>query len=386
MEQRREEQHNRIVRKQNKKRKLYYGILFICIAVIIILFDVVFLVSPDRQTSEMENRSLQQAPKLLFSTLTNGRFESAFESYVADQFPARDGWVSLKSTVDRVAGKTESNHIFLGKDGYLIQDLTLPSEEKYAEKMAEFENFAKAHPDLSINALIAPSALSVCKDLLPDHAITGDEDGFMDKVKADISGMGIRFVDVRDALSKAYKDDQVYYRTDHHWTTAGAYAAYKELAKTLDLPGKGSTYAVRLVTDAFSGTLTASSGFRTDETDHIYIYLPNSQIDYSVMYVYEGQKTASFYKTENLEVRDKYTVFFDGNHPEVKIETDSPSKDVLLVFKDSYANCFVPFLAGDYRTIIMIDPRYYTDNIEDLIEVEGVTQVLYLYSIASLAE
>ena len=386
MEQTQAERQNRIIRKQNRKRKLYYVILFICIAVIVIAFDIFFLAAPDRKLSETENRNLQQAPKLTFATLTNGRFESAFEKYVADQFPMRDSWVSLKSNVDRISGKTEANHIFLCKDGYLIQDLILPSEEKYAENMAEIEDFAKAHSDLKIHALIAPSALSVCADLLPANAVTGDENAFMDRVKEDISGMGINYVDVRDAIKKAYADDQVYYRTDHHWTTTGAYAAYKELAKTLNLPGKGSTYAVRLVTDSFSGTLTASSGFRTNETDRIDVYLPNAQIDYSVMYVDEGLKTASFYKTENLEVRDKYTVFFNGNHPEIKIETDSPSKEVLLVIKDSYANCFVPFLAGDYRTIIMIDPRYYTGDLNELIEVEGITEVLYLYNIFTLAE
>ena len=105
-------------------------------AVLVLVLDLIFILLPDKELSETENRTLQQFPKLNFTTLTNGKFESRFDSYVADQFPARDAWVRLKSSVDRFAGKTENRGIYLGKDGYLIQDLVLPTDEVYEEKMA----------------------------------------------------------------------------------------------------------------------------------------------------------------------------------------------------------------------------------------------------------
>lgn len=383
MEQRRRSQNLR--RKEQSTRKSYYRILFLCIAVIILVLDVIFFVLPDKEISETENRSLQQFPKLNFTTLTNGKFESRFDSYVADQFPGRDAWVSVKSTVDILSGKTESNNIFLGKDGYLIQNLTVPSEEVYEKKMEEFRSLYNAHAGVRFHALIAPTALSVLSDHLPANAVAGDEEGFFERVKTDLSGMGIQFIDVRDAMKAAAKEEQVYYRTDHHWTTFGAYTAYKELAGVMNLPGGKLTFNRQLVSDSFSGTLTASSGFRTSETDPIYIYYPEPPVDYTVLYVYEGIKTASFYKSENLLVRDQYTVFFDGNHPEIIIETASGSDDVLLIIKDSYANCFVPFMAADYKKMIMVDPRYFTDDLNTLIETEGVTDILYLYNINTLA-
>ena len=383
MDERRVNQNNQRKKAENKKRMLYYRVLFIVIAVLIIVLDIIFFVLPDKELSETENRTLQQFPKLNFTTLTNGKFESRFDSYVADQFPGRNGWVGLKSTVDIFSGKTENNRIYLGKDGYLIQDLTLPDEEAYQAKIEEIRSFVSAHSNLVSYAMIAPTALSVLSDHLPANAPATDEDAFYDKVKSDLASAGLRVIDPRSALKNAASEDQVYYRTDHHWTTYGAYIAYKTLAEELQLPGKDRTYEKEMITDSFSGTLTASSGFRTSETDKVYVYIPQPEENVSVYYASEGIRSASFYKTENLEVRDKYTVFFNGNHPQIKIETASTSTKVLLVIKDSYANCFVPFLAADYQKIIMIDPRYYTDDIETLMTTEGITDILYLYNIST---
>lgn len=382
----RQSRGNRIKNEESRRRAKGFKILFIVMAVLILLFDLIFIFVPDKEISETENRTLQQFPQLNFTTLTNGKFESRFDSYVADQFPARDFWVHMKSTVDRFAGKTENNHIYLCADGYLIQDLLIPSDEIYQEKMDAVRKVVSENGTLKISALIAPTALSVLRDHLPLNAPAADEDVFFDQVKEDLSGMGIHFVDTREALKKAAEEEQVFYRTDHHWTTAGAYAAYLKFAEELSLSGKATAYKKDLVTDSFSGTLTASSGFRSGETDPVHVYLPNPEKDYSVFYVEEGQRKTSFYEMENLNVRDKYSIFFNGNHPEIKIDTDADSKDILLVIKDSYANCFVPFLAADYKTIIMVDPRYFTGDLQSLIDTEGVTDILYLYNIATFAE
>lgn len=384
--QRNENRQNRIRSEESRKRRSFYRTLFIVMAVLVLLLDVIFFILPDKAESEVENRTLQMFPKLNFTTLTNGKFESLFDNYVADQFPARNAWVRMKSTVDRFAGKTENRGIYLAKDGYLIQDLTLPNEEDYTAKMEEIRGFVSAHPGVSFNALIAPTALSILKDHLPQSAPVTDEDAFFEQVKNDFSGMGVHFIDTREAIKAAAKEDQVYFRTDHHWTTFGAYQAYLQMAEELKLPGKDTVYSRNLITDSFSGTLTASSGFRVRETDPIYVYLPDPEQDYSVFYVEEGIRASSFYVSENLDVKDQYTVFFNGNHPQVKIESSNSSEKTLLVIKDSYANCFVPFLAGDYKTIIMVDPRYYTGDLNALMESEGVTDVLYLYNISTFVE
>ena len=101
---------------------------------------------------------------------------------------------------------------------------------------------------------------------------------------------------------------------------------------------------------------------------------------YYVTYSDSTQRICSLYQSECLNVKDKYTVFFGGNHPKVEISTTANNERVLLLFKDSYANSFVQFLTPYYQKIIMIDPRYYYDSLDSILTSEGVTDVLFLYS------
>ena len=144
------------------------------------------------------------------------------------------------------------------------------------------------------------------------------------------------------------------------------------------------------VSDSFSGTMTASSGFRMSEKEPIYVYLPEESSEsaekYTVNYVKEAEKTASLYCSEKLNQRNQYEVFLGGNHPLVKICTTSETGRTLLVVKDSYANCFLPFLVEHYDKILVVDPRYYSDSLSGLVNSEQVTDVLYLYNANTLAQ
>lgn len=65
-----------------------------------------------------------------------------------------------------------------------------------------------------------------------------------------------------------------------------------------------------------------------------------------------------------LNTNDQYSVFLGGNKDIQRIELNNNSKRHLLLFKDSYANSFIQFIMNDYRSITIVDPRYYRDNIE----------------------
>jgi hypothetical protein len=369
--------------KENRKRVL--RLWAILLAVVILLLDVLFVLIPDKETSQVENRNLQQFPTLSWNKLVSGRGEDELEDYVADQFPFRTAWVRLKSAVDRVMGKTEANNIFLCKNGYLIQNFTEAEDGTTAELAEAVGTFLAAYPDVDSYALIAPTALTVYEDLLPTGAVVGDEDDFIENAYIGLAHQGVVLVDVRDAFQEASNGEQLYYRTDHHWTSAGAYLAYQTFVQRADLINGEMVYTPTLLSDSFQGTLTASSGFRMGETDELYAYLPETETPYVVTYVEEGTQSASCYVTDQLELRDQYTVFFGGNHAQVNIETNADSDRVLLVLKDSYANSFVPFLLGDFREIIMIDPRYYSGDLKSVMEGEEVTDVLFLYNASTLA-
>ena len=368
-----------------KKRILCLRALVIAIAALVVAMDLAFLFSGSRAYSPTENRNLQRFPRLTPRMLASGRFESQFDSYVADQFPFRDSWIRAKATADRMLGRTQSGGVFLGRDGYLIQDFPAPDPDNYAETVDRLRSFSQRHADMPQYMLLAPSALTACKSLLPRHAPAGDESGYMDRLMGDLNGVPLRFIDVRGSFAARRADTQLYYRTDHHWTTDAAYIAYLTLSDAAGLSGGATAYRRALLTDGFSGTLTATSGFRASETDPIYAYLPETEVSYVVSYVEEGRRSATVYAPDCLEARDKYTVFFGGNHALVKLEMLSDSDRVLLVLKDSYANCFVPFLIPDYKAIVMVDPRYYTGDLETLMAAEGVTEVLFVYNANTFA-
>lgn len=351
-----------------------FGIFIL--AVLIINFLV-----PDRGFSQKENRVLASRPAISVSQLTSGKFADGYETYVNDQFFLRDWWITLRATAQRILRNTEENGVFLGKNGYLMEDFTAPSQERLNRTVNAMTDFAARHSDLSQYALIAPNAVNILSDKLPALAAATDQNPYLDATAVALEKAGVTFVDVRDTLSQ-HKDDGIYYHTDHHWTTQGAYFAYMQLAKVLGIDSSSISYDKLPVSMSFQGTLSAKSGFRASEKEEMDVFLPrDDSVPSSVVnYVDEQKKTASFYDTSKLETRDKYAMFFNGNHGKVVITTPTEENRTLLVIKDSYANSLIPFLAPYYRKIVMVDPRYFYDDLEELMQVEEIQEVLYLYN------
>ncbi len=190
----------------------------------------------------------------------------------------------------------------------------------------------------------------------------------MDKFFKEIKRYGYTPIDVRDTFATHTEDTQIYYRTDHHWTTDGAYLAYKQAVKKMKLTDE-VTYKPYVVKNDFRGTLASKSGFVNGVNDAIKIYMPYKDKDYNNSVIYYADtktKTTEFYQLNNLETKDAYTVFGGSNHPMYTIKTPTKSSKRLLLVKDSYANSFIPFLAQSYREIVVVDPRYFFDNIDDI--------------------
>ena len=368
-----------------KKRMLFLRATALAVLALVLALDALFLFTGARAFSPLENRNLQQRPALTLAGVTSGRYESRFDDYVSDQFPFRDAWVALKTAIDRLGGRTESNGVYLGGDGYLIQDFTMPSEADYRANLDALAGFLQRHGDLKQYVMIAPTAVTVERDRLPALAPAGDEGGYLDRLARDLAGTPARFIDLRAALAGARAQGQVYYRTDHHWTSDGAHAAYLALSAAAGLSGEAARLERRLLSGDFQGTLSASSGFLPGERDALWAYVPPEDEQFVVTYVGENRRSASLFAAAHLDTRDQYAVFLDGNHPEIRIETTAANGRALLVLKDSYANCLIPMLVGDYEKIIVVDPRYFTGRLEVLMEAEGVNEVLVLYNASTLA-
>ena len=365
------------MKKRNYKYFFHYmGVAFFLILLLVFLINIL---TPDKSFSQKENRVLSSKPELNLSQITSGKFSPKYETYVNDQFPLRDTWVTLKAGCDRLMGKTEENGVYLGKDGYLMEAFNPPPQKQLDSTLTAMTDFAQSHSNIKQYALIAPNAVNILEEKLPFAAPAIDQNPYIDTVKDTLNEAGLTFIDVRDALSE-HKDEGIYYQTDHHWTTQGAWFAFNETAKIMEIDASSLEYESVPVSESFQGTLSAKSGFRSGKKEELSVFLPTGDAPSSVVnYVNEQKKSGSFYVTEQLKVRDKYALFFNGSHPQVKISTPVKENRTLLILKDSYANCFVPFLAPHYRNIIMVDPRYYYGDLEKLIQVENVQEILYLF-------
>lgn len=365
-------------RKKSKRRieRLIGGIFILC------LFGVMLvnLIIPDREMSEEENRMLASKPKLTFSTLANGDFMEQYEEYLSDQFAGRDLWHRLKVALDRFGGSRMENGIYIGKDGQLLQDIQVPDQEHLSENLDAIKDFTETYQDIPVTMILVPDAACVLSDRLPWLASVEDQNQMISMTQQSL-GDSVTWVDAASALNK-HKREKIYYLTDHHWTSLGAFYTFQEAAPALgieeDVSDKFLSYTV---SDSFNGVLASESGACLGTEEKIDIYVPREgDDDVIVNYVNESRRTTSLYDSSKLETKDQYGVFLGGNTSLIDIRTVSTSQKRLLVVKDSFANSFIPFLAPYYREIVVVDPRYYSGTIEDIMDAYRITDALFLYS------
>lgn len=337
------------------------------------------LFSKDKKYSESENRMLAQKPEFSMANLASGKYMKDMEDYVTDQFFIRDKWINLKVLEDLALGKRESNGVYIGKKDHLMEIPGAPNQKALDNNLDAISNFSASHPDINTVMTLIPNAAYVYNHLVPRNAPVRDQEADIKYVQSAV-GTSLNFVDLTKTMT-SHKDEEIYYKTDHHWTTLGAKYAFDALSTALGIDSPTQEYTIYPVTHSFQGTLTSKSGYDKGK-DTIELYIPqNVNTDCLVNFVDEGKRTASMYESAALENKDKYEVFFGGNHSRVDISTPMEGKKNLLLFKDSYANCFIPFLVPYYRNIIVIDPRYYYDNIESLITDNEITDILFLYNV-----
>ena len=367
-------------RKIFRERSFKIYIKVTCIFLVFILFvTAANLFHKDQTYSEAENRMLAGKPEFSMANLANGKFMTDMENYVTDQFFLRNQWISLKLFVDMAMGKRESNGVYIGRKGHLLEISETPDMVSVDRNLEAIKAFAQRHSDINKVMTLVPNPAYICTQLRPLNAPVRDQSLDIGHA-AEIVGGSLNFVDLTETMT-AHKEEEIYYKTDHHWTSLGAKYAFEALCQPLGIQNPAQEYLIYPVTHTFLGTLASKSGYNRSE-DTIDIYIPKTgNMNYMVDYVEEQKKTSSIYVSEALEQKDKYEVFFGGNHTRIDISTPLTENKNLLLIKDSYANCFVQFLIPYYRTITIVDPRYYYENIDRLIQDNSITDILFLYNV-----
>jgi len=352
--------------------------------------SVVYGLSPAApHFSELENRFLQSAPKFTWDNLISKKFADEAELFVTDHFPLRAGWLELKSTMERLRLLQENNGIYLGEDGYLFEKFEKPDFDLVARYADAVKEFALTRPEASFSFLVAPTSIGLYPERLPWKAPNFSQakvNGFI----GDRLGDSVAFIDGFDVL-RPHASEPIYYRTDHHWTTLGAYYAYAAYAKQMGWTPLGENdFQLQTVSDSFLGSFHTRSQFSGLKPDLVQAFVPNNPV-YSEMYIADNDKTvATLYDDSFLRKKDKYSYFMGGVHALTTIKNDLDPQAVdqnkLLVLKDSYAHSFIPFLAPHVAEIHVIDVRYYNGNIGDYMTENGIEDVLLLFNTATFVE
>lgn len=362
------------------KRYISQRVSFVTVLLIVITC-VLNLVWPDAKQSVSENRSLNQFPEVSVEALGSSSFYRDVNGWFSDQFVGRDGWISLKYLISKFSGIKKIDDVFLGK-GTLIQDTSSVNEEYKQKNIDAVNAFVSNHQGLNTYFLDSPNAVSVYEDRLPMFSQVKDQNAQIDDYYAKLNTTN---VDVRQNMAD-HKDETLFYKSDHHWTSLGAYYAFEVLAEAMGL-GEVSKdqYDIYTVANGFKGTLASRTG-SVGISDSIDIYVDKNTPDYLVTYSSDNTTTPSIYNSKALETNDKYTVFMNGNSSHIRIECDNDSSRHLLLIKDSYANSMIQFLLPYFRTIDIVDPRYYYDSVESLIEPNLISDVLFLYNSNTLVQ
>lgn len=342
--------------------------------------------SHQRTYSPVEKRELQTRPEISITKVLDGRFQRKYESYLRDQFPGRDHWVSFQTDMELFMGKNEIHNVYIGKNHYLLEHYTEKEfdPQQISKNLQALEKFVgKAKQNADVHVMMVPTKSWVLREKLPAFAPHYKEQKFYDALQQKLEKEDV-LISVEPVLD-AHKEEEIYYRTDHHWTTLGAWYAYEQYTKAVggDLQRAQGKKKFRCISKDFYGTTYAKINYAR-QADKVEIYEPADKL--RVVYNMGEKKTKTLYDVSFLKTADQYSVFTGGNQAVLEITGGIKNGKTLLLIKDSFANSILPFLAEDYEKLVVVDLRQLNVSGDRLLEMFSPTDILILYNSAQFAQ
>ena len=276
------------------------------------------------------------------------------EAYVQDQFPLRDQWTGLKARTEQLIGKRLFNNIYLCEGETLISKVDAPADglEKanlnYVSQLAE-------KSDIPMYLGLIPSAAEVWRDKLPEGAESWDQNAYLSQA----AGLGLPMIDFSAALT-AHADEPIFYRTDHHWTSLGAFYGANALLEVLGRESlKQESFTPEIASTSFNGTLYSQSGIHWLTPDTMEFWVKEDGLTVTSWRT-GSPEPGILYDRSYLTEKDKYASFLGGNQPLCVIQNENARDGgKLLLIRDSYSDALAPFLAQSFAEVHLLDPRYY---------------------------
>lgn len=364
--------------KESKRRPISQFIPMILFCAFMAVMMILFLFLPKQRESVNEKRVLAETPQFSFSALADGTYGTAVENYLSDHFPGRDFWVGLNAQFQLYTGRNGVNGAYVSKDDYLINTPIANDPDNMSKSIQKINEFAEM-TGLPTRVMVVPTTGYIMEEKLPSlHAQYHDAE-ILQSAKEQLSP-DVQWIDLVPEFQKLASSQQLYYKTDHHWTSAGAYAAYQQYCAAVGLtPTSKEDFTIESV-DGFHGTIYSKMALWNAKADTIEMW-HNKNGKYHVEIEEDHIQSDSLFFEDHLQEEDKYPVYLDGNHSLVRITNEEAEGGTLLLIKDSFAHCAATFLADEYQEIIMVDLRYYKQPLSDLCEQYDVDETLVLYGL-----
>lgn len=335
---------------------------------------------PDKTFSELENRNLSTVPELSVENIQDGTFMEQAGEYAADHIAGRDLWVAMKAWCERLSGKQENNGAYLADQETLINRVEKPDMDKLLTNMGHINKLVE-NVDVPVWFGLIPTAAEIWADRLPEGAPTADEAGIIDVLYSNSNAANL---DLLGGLM-VHKEEALYYRTDHHWTSLGAGYGANVIFEAMGLEGLDlESYDRTVVSENFNGTTFSSSGVRWVRPDCIETFIPEEGV--KVTSYFNGKpEEGQMYVESQLEKKDKYSFFLGGNQPLCVLEAENDGPKVLVI-RDSYSDSLAPFLTERFSEVHLFDVRYNMMSIKNYVEANGIDQVIVLYSFSNFVQ
>lgn len=366
--------------KINKDNILKYATIVFFLGFIFI-FPIINFITPDKKSNEIENKILTQLPKFSLQRIVNGTFMKEADNYTSDQFPFRTEFIEIKNSYSYMLGIREFRGIYVGNNGQLMEKFIFNKEiiDKNISQVIQLSNKLEDIYQITSTLMVVPTSIAFYENELPNTSLTDNQEDALNYIHSkfedsDTDNPSADFYSPYNVL-KENKDEYIYFNTDHHWTQLGAKLAFEDIY--------GPIYGDSTkVSDEFYGTYFSKALLPNIKGDSIYAYKDFSDFNIKIDF---DKSFDTLYDDYKLSGKNKYQYFLRGD-PAVAIIEGNPNDNnkEILVFKDSYAHNFVPFLASKYSKVHVIDPRYYHLDIDTYIkENENIKEVLFLNNIST---
>lgn len=364
-------------------KKVTVGLFF----TLIVAMSLATFLLPKKNFSQLENRNLAQEPKLTTDTLRDKSFMKSTENFIADHIVFRNHFSSAKTRLDMLMGKSEINGVFVD-DKMLLGNTEQPNQTITLSNIEAINQFAKKYSSkVDVQMMLVPGALEFYKTNAPPMVKVVDHSEYIKSVYDELDNMNT--TEVYSSLASS-ASEYIFYRTDQHWTSYGAYVGYTALAKSLGFkPATIDMFDIEHASHDFLGNLYSKVLYGEELVDNIdlYHYAQDVVVTDVIKYTDKNTQTYStiFFK-EYLYEKDQYKVFLGENSPVVKIKTSVTNDKKIIIFKDSFAHSLMQFLPLHYEEILLVDLRYLHKPIEDYANITDYQQALFLYSAGGFAK